>query len=838
MASEADYRLPRTVIPSHYGITIEPDLKAATFTGSVVIDIEVVEPVTEIVLNAIELAITKASITAEVGEVVAAISLDAESERLSLGFEQPIETGTATISITFTGILNDDLHGFYRSTYSTADGESKTIATTQFEATDARRAFPCWDEPDLKATFSVELIVEEGLLAVSNAAEVGRVAAGPGKVKVSFARTMKMSTYLVAFIVGELEATEPHDVDGTPLRIIAAPGNAHLTSFALEMGAHSLRYFAEYYGIAYPGDKLDMIAIPDFAWGAMENLGCITYRETVLLLDESSATSNERILVADVIAHEIAHMWFGDLVTMKWWNGVWLNEAFATFAETKCVDAFEPEWDRWLTFAASRAASQQTDALEATRSIEMKVASPAEANAMFDVLTYEKGASVLRMLEQYIGEDSFRAGVTRYLKTHAYENTETSDLWDALDAESGEPVGEIMDTWIFQGGYPRISVQRVGTDLVLAQSQFRLIGDGDGTWKVPVLYRTSDGDGKTLVGASDVSLGDVSSAVVNAGGEGFYRVSYSSELRAQLLDRISDLSAIERYALVSDSVANLLRGDLSGVDYLTLVASLADEDDKDVWSVAISGIYELDRVISSDDRPALQEFVVDLLSDKADVLGWHAESDESDRTKAFRALLLKTLGILGADPESVVTARALFIDPGTTGPDVADAALAIVAANGDADTFSELIARSNSASTPQLKVKHLRAATQVADSRSAADMFRMVIDGEIRAQDSYWVLALLLGHRQNGPRIWELIMENWDAVLDAMPPQNRRRLLDLIHFRSEPDVAESIVNWFKDHTIAGAEAFTNQQLELLAVRVGLREREGRNLGETLRSASL
>ncbi|MFV2000211.1 MAG: M1 family metallopeptidase, partial [Acidimicrobiia bacterium] len=826
MASEADYRLPRTVIPSHYDISIEPDLDAATFAGSVIIDVDIVEPVTEIILNANELDIENVSLRSEAGEVAPTFSLDAETERLALAFESPVAAGAAKISITFTGILNDDLHGFYRSTYTTADGESETIATTQFEATDARRAFPCWDEPDLKATYAVELIVEEGLLAISNAAEVGRVAAGPGKVKVSFARTMRMSTYLVAFVVGELEATEPLDVDGTPLRIIATPDNAHLTSFALEMGAHSLRYFADYYGIVYPGDKLDMIAIPDFAWGAMENLGCITYRETVLLLDEASATSNEKILVADVIAHEIAHMWFGDLVTMKWWNGIWLNEAFATFAQTKCVDAFEPEWDRWLSFSAGRAASQETDALEATRSIEMEVASPDEATAMFDVLTYQKGSSVLRMLEQYIGEDAFRAGVTRYLKTHAYGNTETTDLWDALDAESGEPVGEIMDTWIFQGGYPTIGVERVGTDLILRQGQFRLIGEGDGTWKVPVLYRTPDGDGKTLVGASDVTLGDVHSAVVNAGGEGFYRVSYSDELRTELLDRMSDLSAIERYALVSDSVANLLRGDLSGVDYLTLVASLSDEDDKDVWSVAISGISELDRVISSDDRPALQEFVVDLLSDKADVLGWHAESDESDRTKTLRALMLKTLGVLGADPESVVTARALFVDLGTTGPDVADAALAIVAANGDADTFSELIARSNAATTPQLKVKHLRAATQVADPQSAADMFYMVINGEIRAQDSYWVLALLLGHRQNGPRIWELIMENWDAVLDAMPPQNRRRLLDLIQYRSEPDVAESIVNWFQDHTIAGGEAFTSQQLELLAVRVGLREREG------------
>ncbi len=428
MVSESDFRLPRTVIPSRYEIAMDPDLDAATFTGSVTIDVDVVEPVTEIVLNSIELDISDVSVAVSGGTIDATPELDESAERLTLSLSESLPVGPASVTIRFRGVLNDNLHGFYRSTYTGPDGSSKTIATTQFEATDARRAFPCWDEPDLKATYSVSLTVDDGLLAVSNASEINRETLDSGKVCVTFAETMKMSTYLVAFVVGELEATEPRDVDGTPLRVIAAPGSAHLTTFALEMGAHCLRYFADYYGIDYPGDKLDMIAIPDFAWGAMENLGCITYRETALLLDDASATSNEKIRVADVIAHEIAHMWFGDLVTMKWWNGIWLNEAFATFAEVKCVDAFEPEWDRWLSFSASRAASQETDALESTRSIEMKVASPDEASAMFDVLTYQKGSSVLRMLEQYIGENAFRAGVTRYLKKHEYGNTETADL--------------------------------------------------------------------------------------------------------------------------------------------------------------------------------------------------------------------------------------------------------------------------------------------------------------------------------------------------------------------------------------------------------------------------
>jgi len=817
------------VIPTHYSITLEPDLGKATFTGSVVIDVEVHEPVMEIVLNAIELDIATAEVVVGGRTMIPEVSLDEETERLTLGLDYSIPAGPASIRISFTGILNDQLHGFYRSTFTAPDGESRTIATTQFEATDARRAFPCWDEPNLKATYTVTLVVDDDLLAVSNAAEISREMLESGKVKVEFARTMKMSTYLVAFIVGDLEATDPVDVDGTPLRIIAPPGNSNLTPFALEVGAHALRYFSEYYDIPYPGDKLDMIAIPDFAWGAMENLGCITYRETALLLDRDNATQAEMTRVADVIAHEIAHMWFGDLVTMKWWNGIWLNEAFATFAEVKCVDAFKPDWDRWLSFAASRASSQETDALAATRPIEIEVASPEEANAMFDVLTYEKGSSVLRMLEQYLGEEAFQAGVTRYLKSHAYGNTETADLWEALEAESGEPVGEIMDTWIFQGGYPQIVAEQTDDGVSLSQQPFRLIGDGEGSWKVPVLYRTSDGTRRTLVADEPVAIEAQGGVIINAGGEGYYRVTYDAELLPTVMDSFSDLEGTERFAVVSDAAANLLRGDMTGKEYLALVGMLSDEDELDVWQIGLSGLAELNRVISSDDRPGLQSFVRNLVGPKVGELGWTVGADESDRMRATRGLLIRSMGTLGSDEETIVSARSIFKDEGDVDAEIANAALAIVAAHGDASTFDELIALSEAADSPQATVKYLKAATQVPVPAAAAKMFKMVIDGDIRSQDSFWVLALLLGQRENGPFVWSLIRENWDATLAVLPPQAGRRILDLVQYRSEPEVARSIHEWFQDHTISGGEKFIQQRLEMLDVRVALREREAEAL---------
>jgi puromycin-sensitive aminopeptidase len=330
---------------------------------------------------------------------------------------------------------------------------SHTIATTQFESVDARRAFPCWDEPDRKAVFEVTLTIDRDVEAFSNSpiVDVRRVG---DKNMVRFSPTMKMSTYLVAFVVGQLETTETVDVDGVPLRVVFTPGKRKLADFALAIGVFSLRFFTEYFNIPYPGEKVDLVAIPDFAAGAMENLGCITFRDTALLIDPSSAARAELERVADVVAHELAHMWFGDLVTMGWWEGIWLNEAFATFMETLCVDAFRPSWDRWVGFAPSREAALAIDGVHATRPIEYPVGPPKEAEGMFDLLTYEKGCAVLRMLEQHIGPEVFRDGVRTYLKAHAYANTVTTDLWDALEEASGAPVRDVMNTFILQGGHP------------------------------------------------------------------------------------------------------------------------------------------------------------------------------------------------------------------------------------------------------------------------------------------------------------------------------------------------------------------------------------------------
>ncbi|HEY3167926.1 MAG TPA: M1 family metallopeptidase, partial [Candidatus Binatia bacterium] len=542
MPNDKPYRLPTAVTPERYEVRLTPDLTTWTFSGEEKVSIQIHEPAREIVLNAAELEIHSVSLNCADGKVIrGAVTVDIENEQARLRFPEAVPVGRCELQIQFSGVLNDKLHGFYRSTYKDANGNDKPLASTQFESTDARRAFPCWDEPAFKAVYQVTLVVDEKLTAISNARVLREtVLPGTGKKEVVFADSMKMSTYLVAFIVGEFEATEPVMVGSAPLRVWAVPGKKHLANFALDIGKASLEYFSRYYGIPYPGDKLDLIAIPDFASGAMETLGAITFRETALLVDAKNATRAELERVADVVSHENAHMWFGDLVTMRWWNGLWLNEAFATFMEMLAVDAWKPEWRRWDSFTVSRAAAMQVDGLKSTRPIEFPVERPEEAAGMFDVLTYEKGASVLRMLEQYLGAEAFRDGIRLYLQRHQYGNAETTDLWDALEDSTKQPVRALMDSWIFQAGYPMISVEKDGPAIRLTQQIFRYLADGaeqDRKWHAPIFLRacTKSGVVTKIILLTDkeqrVEFDDeVDWAVVNAGGHGFYRVRYGSAL--------------------------------------------------------------------------------------------------------------------------------------------------------------------------------------------------------------------------------------------------------------------------------------------------------------------
>ncbi len=876
-STDNEHRLPRSASPRRYNLVIAPDLEEASFSGSVDIDLDIHEPVSEVLLNAAELQVSTALLSPAVGgppdgghgqkaaaataasttATAAMVSLDAEAERLTVAFPGPIAPGSWQLHLDFSGAINDKLAGFYRSRFTGSDGAPHTLGVTQFEATDARRAFPCWDEPDRKAVFSLTLELPPGITAVSNTALASESEGPNGRRTLRFADTITMSTYLVAWVVGPLQATEPLDVGGVPLRVVHVPGKEHLTAFALEVGAHALAFFTDWFGIAYPGDKLDLIAVPDFAFGAMENLGAVTFRETLLLLDPAAAARVEMERAADVICHEIAHMWFGDLVTMRWWNGLWLNEAFATYMEILAVDAFRPEWQRWGSFASARAAAFATDGLSCTRPIEYPVTRPADAEGMFDVLTYEKGASVLRMLERYLGTPGFQAGIRRYLGAHAHANAETTDLWDAIETASGEPARATMDTWIFQGGHPLVSVSAEGTEVRLTQQPFRYRevhpagpapGDSIGAdWQVPVLLRigvigrgepnTTIHSRKVLLGPAGATVeapGEIAWVVANAGGSGFYRVRTLGEANPPL----ANLDAVERFNCVSDTWATTRAG-LVGLSECVRLLRMVVEDgeaDPDVWGVVVSILGALDLAVSKADRPAVQAFVRELVRPTFARVGWRAARGEDERGGKLRATLLATLGTIGADPEvraraTSLHAKALAGGP-SIDPDLAGAVVGVVAAVGGADAYESFLDRWRHPANPQEELRYMYGLAGFEEPELVARTLAASL-GDIRTQDAPYMLNRLLTNRPGGPAAWAFVREHWDELCARFPDNTIPRMLSGLSSLVDPELAAQVHAFFAEHPLHSGQRSLDQTLERLDINVAFAEREGPHLVQAL-----
>ena len=835
------HRLPTTVSPERYAIRLTPDLTNWTFAGEQSVTVQIHQAVSEIVVNAAELEIHSVTINDANGlRQSGTVYLDAENEQARFGFAGAVAPGKAELKVQFTGVLNDKLHGFYRSTYKGTDGQDKPLASTQFESTDARRAFPCWDEPACKAVYQVTLVVDEKLTAISNDAVVREtVLPGTGKKEVVFADSMKMSTYLVAFIVGEFEATAPLMVGNAPLRVWAVPGKKRLADFAVDIGKASLEHFSDYYGIAYPGDKLDLIAIPDFASGAMENLGAITFRETALLVDSKKATRAELERVADVVAHENAHMWFGDLVTMQWWNGLWLNEAFATFMEMLAVDAWKPEWRRWDSFTVSRAAAMQIDGLKSTRPIEFPVEKPEEAAGMFDVLTYEKGASVLRMLEQYLVAEQFRDGIRLYLRRHQYANAETGDLWNALEDATHQPVRALMDTWIFQPGYPLISVAREGRALVLSQQIFRYVQDGTDSerkWHVPLFLRVSTPDGvekRTLLLTETegrVEFGsDIHWAVVNAGGHGFYRARYSAELGGALRAQMrAILSPVERFSLVNDAWATTLGGMTSLTDYLSLIELLRDEDDINVWTSVVGSCHQLARIADDGQSAGLAARLRPLFAAAVERLGWTFNPGESELTSQLRGDLIGALGTVAEDQTTQERARELFAEyeknPASVERNLVPALVAIVAHTGGAADYEKFVARFKNAQTPQEETRYLFALGNFPERRLVERTLELTLNGEVRTQNAPYLLRGMLLNRHARAAAWSYLKARWDDMLRQFPDNSISRMCEGIIGLVTPALAADVEGFFRNHPVKQGTKQMDQHLERLRVALMCQER--------------
>ncbi len=824
--SDNPYRLARTVVPRAYRIRLSPRLDESDFDGTVEIDVDVAEGVDEITLNAIELEVGPASVRVGSRTLVSSAPTFHETfETATFTFGEAIPAGPATVSLSFRGRLNDQLRGFYRSTFEDSDGVTHVIATTQFASTDARRAFPCWDDPAYKATFQVTLVVPERLAAYANTHEVASISLGDGTREVKFAPSMVMSSYLVAFVVGAFEPSPPTTVAGTTLRVIYPLGKGQLVHWALESAVHALEFFTDYFAIPYPGDKIDLIAIPDFAAGAMENLGLVTFRETELLIDPQTASVPELERVALVVNHELAHMWFGDLVTMDWWEGIWLNEAFATFMESICTDHFRPQWQKWVGFSSSRESAFAVDAQHSTRAIEYPVVSPDECRGMFDVLTYIKGCAVLRMLEQFLGEETFRNGIRIYLTRHAYANTVTKDLWLSLEEVSGQPVGEIMDTWIRQGGFPLVRVD--GSSISQEPFSYRpamgtsAIGE---QWKIPLAVRSLDG-GPTvahLMGRT-TELSEPGPFVVNAGGWGFFRTAYATSQLSELSSRLSDLDALERSVLVSDTWASIQSGHSTFTDLFALARGLSQFDEPAPWRVVARAINLLDRIVDSDGRTALASAVRTLFLPVYDRLTFAGTADDSSQAKELRTLTIDVLGRYANDGDVIARATEMF-DRGVLEGDLADAVVAVTMAQGRPGDLEKCHERERDAPTPQEARRYLFAPAGSSDPAVIFETFERCFR-DVRTQDAPYLVGALLRSRVAGEVVWRRLAERLDEALERFPSMGVVAMVSGVGYLvGSPDLAREIRAFHDGHPLPVGQQQVLQALDLMDVNVAVKVR--------------
>jgi puromycin-sensitive aminopeptidase len=849
------YRLPRNVVPQHYAVTWEPDFASASFSGSETVDVVVQQATGQVVLNAADLEITFVRAILPGGRTLAGkASYLGEEEQAVLAFDEDLPPGPAQLELSFSGKLNDLLRGLYRSKFKAPDGAEHWIAVTQFESTDARRAFPCWDEPDLKATFGVTVVADEGLIVLSNAGELDSSPAGAGKRRTRFKDTIKMSTYLVAVVIGPFLLTEPKEVEGVPLRIACVPGREALTGFAEKVAAHALSFLTKYFSMPYPSDKLDHVGVPDFAAGAMENLGLVTYRETALLVKEGAAEV-ERQRVASVISHETSHMWFGDLVTMRWWEGVWLNEAFATFMELLSVDAFEPRWEVWTSFGADRLSALTTDSLRASRPIEYPVGRPEEADDMFDTITYDKGCSVLRMIERYLGDELFRKGLRVYLERHQFANTATTDLWDALEEASGEPVRAAMGSWVGQAGHPLVTAELANpTTIKLSQNRFLLDG-GEPTgerWVVPVTLRYGLEGGRTersqlLLEAAGTTLpleGEPSWVLVNEGAWGVYRAHYGGGLREKLFANLSQLDARERLGLAGDTWALVVAGQLPPGTAFELWTLLSSDRDPDVWWAIQGGASLVDLVCSEQERPLVQRFARELASGLFASLGWEPPegAEEGPRQARLRARLIAFLGTLGADAQVRSEALRRLRESGAGGPELpADLATAVaqaVAAGGGEEQWQLLYSLYKQAKTPQDEVRYLQALAGFPEAQLLERSLRLALSDEVRTQDAPFLFMGVLGRREGAMLGWEALEAHWDEILHKWPKNSMPRVLEALPalVTGGEQAVRRALSWLDAHPVPRGALRVAQSRERLEVNLAFAKRVGSRLGTALERA--
>ena len=851
--------LPANVIPRRYDLTLQPDLEHFTFRGEETIQVEVASATSQISLNCDEIEIQEARVShGAVSASASRITYDKERETVTLEFGEPVPAGNATLGIKFTGELNDKLRGFYRSQYINVEGEIAYLATTQFEATDARRAFPCWDEPARKAVFRVTLIIPEDMVAVSNTPVVEESSPAPGLRAVRFAETPIMSTYLLAFIVGDLVAIEKEAANNTRVAVWTTRGKEEHGRFALDTSVKLLSFFNDYFGIPYPLEKLDHIAIPDFAAGAMENWGAVTYRETALLVDPQNSSAGTRQRVAEVVAHEMAHMWFGDLVTMDWWDDLWLNESFASWMGTKAVDWLFPEWEMWTQFVnmdTNRALS--LDGLKNSHPIEQEVKDPAEVSQLFDAISYSKGASVIRMLEQFLTPATFRQGLYQYLSSHKYQNARTIDLWNALEDASGHPVTSIMGTWTNQMGYPVLQVdahrRADHLDLTLSQQRFvydSILGEEEPepmVWQVPVRVTHQDAAQPlaTVMNESQTRLqvaGEAASQQwfkVNPLQTGFYRVNYTSGDWQQLVSPINSLQlpATDRLGVQNDAYALSRAGLLPITQFLSLAQAYGNERDASVWSDLASNLRDIDQLLRDEPyRAAFRDFARDLFQPAAREIGWDARPGEGHLDSLLRSTVLSQAGSYD-DPEVLSEAKNRFAryirDSSTLAPDLRGLVYSMVGHGGDRADFDRLWELARGTDLQEEKMRLFLGIARFRREEMLHYTLERTLTDDVRSQDTISVITAVAANAQGRELTWQFVKDNW-SEFDRRYGGGGFGLMRLVgitgNFTSEAQ-RDDVETFFQEHQAPAAERTIRQSLERIRLNASWLERNRSELAQ-------
>ena len=836
-------RLPQTVRPEHYTLALTPDLKAATFSGVETIDVILAEPSDHITLNSAEIAFQAVSVGVggEGKTLTAIVTLDKDKEQATFTFPEKLPAGKATLAITYTGILNNELRGFYLS--KTA---KRNYAVTQFESTDARRAFPSFDEPAFKATYNVTLVVDSGDTAISNS-PIESDTTGPiaGKHTLKFATTPKMSTYLVAFLVGDFQCTAGES-DGVAIRSCSTPDKVVLTPYSVDVAKYVLHYYNTYFGISYPLKKLDLIALPDFEAGAMENFGAITYRETALLINPKTASVGAKRGIAEVIAHEMAHQWFGDLVTMQWWDNIWLNEGFATWMSNKPVAAMHPEWNIDQGVVSGIDGTLGLDSQPTTRAIRAKADTPDEINQMFDGIAYGKAAAVLLTVENYVGEETFRQGVHNYLAAHVNANATAEDFWGAQSANSHKPVDKIMESLVAQPGAPIITFgEQTKGQVAVSQKRFYLSPsiqpDPAQKWTLPVCFKTSEGQSCDLLTPSTDKLNAPAGGIffANAGGKGYYRSSYSPSVYAALVAKVETaLTPVERISLIGDEWAQVRSNKAPVGAYLDLAAAVKDDPGADVVDETVGGISAIYIRLAPTpgERAALEAWIRSTYAPVYARLGPPASTDSSN-TREMRAQLFALLGYYGKDPAVIAQAREItakyLADPASVDATLGQSALSIAARNGDAALFDQLQKISETSANPELQEGALRILAEFEDPALMKRSLDYAASGKVRNQDAVIQFAIALQNDENREQAWKYIQNNWEKVQAQFTTEMGAALVGSTSGFCSAEGRASVQSFFSTHKVASSDVALRHALERIDGCIEFRKLQEPNLNQWL-----